>query len=133
MDVSQVQRQKDKLTKELIEHRQKWLDWRNTVNFQQVCRESQIDPATKGFPVTSRGWKPSPATSTATSGELERVLVQENSSAHGNARTAGSTPEMPPSPQQTVEVATSEAFITRRHQPMLSETEGSDETRGEDE
>ncbi|CAG7831365.1 unnamed protein product, partial [Allacma fusca] len=116
-----------------MEHRQKWLDWRKTVNFLQVCRESQIDPATKGFPITTKGWRPNPATSTATSGELDRVLAQENSSVQRNDNTAASAPDMPPSPGQTVEIATSDAFIQGRYQPNLSDTEDSNETGGDDE
>ncbi|CAG7720690.1 unnamed protein product [Allacma fusca] len=122
-------KQKDKLTKELIEHRQKWLDWRKTVNFQQVCRES---PATKEFPVTTRGWRSSPATSTATSGELERVLAQENSLDQENARTARSTPEIP-SLHQTVKIATSEIFMAGQQQLAVSEHDNSGETTEEDE
>ncbi|CAG7731888.1 unnamed protein product [Allacma fusca] len=89
-----------------MKHRQKWLEWRKTLNFLQVCREAQIDPATKGFPITTK--------------------VQ------GNARTTSPAPEMPPSPEQTVEIATSEAFIARRYQPTLSETDDYNET-GDDE
>ncbi|CAG7833271.1 unnamed protein product [Allacma fusca] len=105
---------------------------RNIVNFQQVCKESQIDPATKVLPATTISWGPANATSTATSGELERVLAQENASAQRNAETAGLTPEIPPSAQQIVEVATSQTFIAGQREPTLSETEDSEETVEED-